>query len=494
MKLLFVYSIDQASFPGSAAISTMGLQFGISYLSAIAKSAGHECRLVLLVSSDWELSNQLVEDGLAKFHPDIVAYTAVATQYGSIKQMAAEIRKKMPGVFQIIGGPHVSLNPEGVLDGPFDTLCVGEGDEAFGELLDRLSAGDSISDIRNLWSRNAKGEISRNPTRPFLQDLDSLPFPDRDIWEPWMYQRAYNTQAVLLARGCPYGCTYCSNHALHRLAPGKYVRFRSPENIVEEIQCVLDRYPETPEVFFEVEAIALDQKWFFEFTGKLAEFAEKTGHKLKYSCNFRVSKQSVSDDVFLALSRANIRTINIGLEAGSERVRQDILKRNYSNDEFIEAIRLADKHNIRYNIFNMIGLPTETRKEHQETVELNRLINPANSFTSIFHPYPGTDLYSQCEKLGMLSQGIDGRGERRKAKLGMPQFSRWQIQMAYYLFRFRIYKGHRPLNERLQMVLCTVFATETVHDLLYKWRYFLGSKARRIMARLRGRQRSRAVV
>lgn len=467
-EILFIYSIEKSPSEDVVGLSSSGIQFGISYLSACLKASGHNTRLLVLVSSNESLSHKIVEQYFQDYSPEIVAYSAVSTQYPFIEHIASIVRTKLPNSFQVIGGPYASLNPDRAINGQFDAVCIGEGEDALRELASIMEDKEKRKNIKNLWVKDSDGLIAKNETRAFIQDLDAIPFPDREMWKPWLYERAYNTQNILLGRGCPYGCTYCSNHALRRLASGKYVRFRSPENIIREIEHVLLEYPDTPEIFFEVEAIALDKKWFLYFASHLAEYNSAAKTNLKYSCNFRISKQAVTDEVFRALSDANIRCINIGLEAGSERVRREILKRDYTNDDFRLTVELARKYKIDVNLFNMLGIPTETKAEHMETVELNRWANPRMSFTSIFYPYPGTDLYDYCRRIGLLNEMPATEAERRKARLDMPQFTKKQVQQAYLLFGFRIYKGHKTLFERLRMVVDTYIDNESLRDYGYK--------------------------
>ncbi|MCJ7653279.1 MAG: hypothetical protein MUO75_06225, partial [Actinobacteria bacterium] len=122
--------------------------------------------------------------------------------------------------------PHASLNPDDCLKSSFDAVCIGEGEYPTLELVEHLERGLSPTGIPNLYLKRGEN-IERNPTRPFLRDLEGLPFPDRDMWVPWV-ANPLSRPSVLVGRGCPFQCTYCCNHALGRLAEGRYVRLRSP--------------------------------------------------------------------------------------------------------------------------------------------------------------------------------------------------------------------------------------------------------------------------
>jgi radical SAM superfamily enzyme YgiQ (UPF0313 family) len=282
--------------------------------------------------------------------------------------------------------------------------------------------------------------------------LERLPFPDREIWHDWVRQGPRTRQVVLPSRGCPYNCSYCSNHGLRKTAAGKYVRLRAPVNILQEIQDLKQRYPETIDIHLESETIAIDLDWLNELTERIRVFNDQLDKKISFACNFRVARPFLTEQVFAALERANVRTISIGLESGSERIRREVLRRVYSNEDFFQAVALARRHGMNVDVFNMIGLPGETLADHLETIEVNRRVCPNRSYTSIFFPYPGTDLFETCKAQGLLAAG-DVTGERFRATLDCPKFRRAEIQRAYDWFEYRIYRGHRPLHFRLLRLL-----------------------------------------
>jgi radical SAM superfamily enzyme YgiQ (UPF0313 family) len=264
----------------------------------------------------------------------------------------------------------------------------------------------------------------------------------------------------LLSRGCPFGCAYCSNHALRKLADGPYVRFRSPANIVAEIAQLRRQYPETRDVYLQCETIAVDLDWVCELGDKLAEYLRTLPAPLRFACNLRVTRSCLQDRFFAALARGGVRTLEIGLESGSERVRCEILRRNYTNQEFLAAVDLARRHGMTVNLYNMVGLPTETPAEHEETVELNRRVCPERCYTSIFYPYPGTDLYALCQSQGLLRRHHATAFERSQATLDLPTFSRAQIQRAWYWFEFRAYRGRRPFLLRVRRLISRRIASQ----------------------------------
>ena len=444
MKALFVYSQDFIPFDAHPFVSMMDMPLGISCIAALLARHGHEVRGLVLCSDKERKSHTKLDRTLEAFPADLIALTSVSSQFRFVCEVARAAGKTRPAAYRVLGGAFPSLDPRRGLSSGLDAVCVGEGEHPTLELVEQLERGEAPGGIPNLWFRREDGSVEVNGTRPFLEDLDALPIPYRRMWEPWLSPYAERKPSVLLGRGCPYLCTYCSNHALRKLARGRYVRFRSPGNIVEEIESVLAAYPGIREIFLEVETIALDRAWLRALCARLGELEGVGGGRIRFGTNFRITERSVDEDVFADLERAGIAEINIGLESGSERVRSEVLGRRYSNADFLRAVSLARQHGMRVNVYNLIGVPGESRDDHRETVLLNREACPDAVYTSIFFPYPGTVLHDRCLSDGLVDASIDPSLERRRAVLDLPRFSRREIQRAFIRFEYRIYKGKRP--------------------------------------------------
>ena len=449
MRVLLVHSLEDAQSVMHPLASLEDIQMGLSYISAVLREAGHETRLVVLSPAKAKAANRIVDESIVDFRPGIIGFTTVFSQFPFLSRMAQFIRLHHPDLFLVVGGPHPTLNPGAVLDGGFDAVCVGEGEHPMLELADQLGRGETPTGIPNLWFRKRDGSVEQNPSRDFVQDLDALPFPDRDMWMPWLREKAGARLSVLLGRGCPFNCTYCCNHALARQSPGKYVRMRSPARILDEIRVLHERFPGKPYIYLEVETITTNKEWLLDLCAQLVAYNTQLSSPIAYGCNFRITTRSLDEDIFAALEAANFISLNIGLESGSERVRREVLNRRYSNEEVAQAAALAHKHGLSINLYDLIGVPGETLEDHAETVRMTRLVNPGRVIKSIFFPYPGTRLEEVCVEQGVLSSALDVSMERRRAVLDLPGFSRRQIQHAYTWFEYNVYKGMRPMPELL---------------------------------------------
>lgn len=448
MRVLFFYSVYHSE-PQERPLGAMDqIQFGIAHISALLKTHGHETGL-LVVSHDGTGDDlSVVRRRIATFRPDVIGFYAVATEFDYVLSVARFIRAIAPKSFLLIGGPHVTLCPETASAEPFDAVCIGEGERPTLEVVTELAQGRVPSHIQNLWLRRGS-EVQKNPTRPFLRDLDGLPFPDRLPWLEFV-SRPVSRPALLLGRGCPFACTYCSNHALKRISEGCYVRMRSADSIIAEIVDMIDWYrlPDPPEIYLEVETFALDLEWTLELCRRLRELNDHLAVPLSYGVNLRVLHGLQTAELFAAMAAAHFAFVNIGLEVGSERVRREVLRRDYSNEDVVQTVAAARRHGLRVYFYNMIGLPGETRAEHQETIRMNRLCRPDGHMTSIFFPYPGTELHRRCREMGLPVDSVGSVRERREAVFNYEGFSAREIERALRLFDRRVYRGRRPPTRR----------------------------------------------
>ena len=463
MDILFVYSRQDSYLPSKPLQNAEQIQFGISYISSLLKKHGHSTRLFVL---NRETKKNKIDECLNQFSPGIICFTAVYTEYGFISEFARYIKDRYPQIFLLAGGVHVTLNPQDCILDSFDALCIGEGEYPTLELVEQLQNKRTPSGIPNLWIKHGT-EVEKNPTRPFFQDIDRLPFPDREIWHEWIAEPK-DCCSVLLGRGCPFLCSYCCNHTLKRLATGSYVRFRSPDNILEEIEEIVVNYKSIKEIYLEVETIAVNKDFVIELCSKLQRLNSKLIKPLSFGTNIMVVPNAEVESIFASFKKSNFGFVNIGVESGSQRVRSQILRRNYSNEDIVNYVNLARKYGLKTCFFNLIGIPGETFADFKETVKINRQCQPDWHFLSIFFPYPGTDLYYLSKDWGLIKEPLNIEMERRRAILDLPGFNKKQIQKSYVWFDYYAYKGYKPLYKILARVLVTKLKSHYSLNIFYR--------------------------
>jgi radical SAM superfamily enzyme YgiQ (UPF0313 family) len=443
MRILFVYSLSEIQSDLKPLMSPEAIAFGISYIAGLLEENGHETDLVVLGGT--RRSMGIIDRRMREFAPDLVGFSIMATQHAFLAEVAVRVKANFPGVFLLAGGPHVSINPEQVMTGVFDAACIGEGEYPTLELVQKLSRREPVTGIANLWIRRGQA-IEKNDPRPFLEDLDALPFPNRDMWFPWISEHTASRFSILLGRGCHFDCTYCSNHALRRVAAGRYVRFRSAESILTEIMELQAKFPDKKEYFLEIEAFNADPRWMSDLCEKLRAFNQSAARPLVFGTNLRITPHADFARVCQLCAAADIRLLTVGVESGSERIRREVLHRDYSNADVLLLARQARENGLRFGFQNMIGLPGETEDDFRETIALNRACQPDWYYLSIFFPYPGTMLAQTCEEMKLAGRAPCARGvlERKNPYLDLPAFPRRRLMRRYFWFEYDVYRGRRP--------------------------------------------------
>ena len=355
--------------------------------------------------------------------------------------------KLAAGCFTILGGQHATLSSECLeeIEG-LDAICIGEGEYAMLELVDSLAArpagGKPDYSIKSLWfkTRAETGHtVIRNATRPFIENLDVLPFPDRELFN---YQESidsdFNTALFMFSRGCPYDCTFCSNHALRQKQPGRYVRFRSVASALEEIRQVTGHY--------RMRSLYFNDDCFTAQKSFLDEFCACYPREFKFPFDINARPETLNDEICRRLKAAGCRRISIGIENGSEQFRREVLGRRQTNDQIAEAFAACRRAGLKTKSFNIVGFPHETPDIFQETVNLNRRIQPDSVIIGVFEPYPGTKLAEVCLKEGFINADAAEACfvGRRDTLLHMPQFSRRQILHCFRTFAFQVYRRNAP--------------------------------------------------
>ena len=382
---------------------------GIMYLSSALKAADHQVELAVAAHDD-----PLVV--ARDFRPDVAAYSVITGSQRYYLGLNQRLKSEMPGVFSVFGGPHPTFFPEMVEADGVNGICRGEGEEAMVDLVDALAEGGpgAALGVAN-WSFVRDGDrhsgVVNNPVRPYIEDLDSLPFPDRAL----VYERdpmagRSKIKHFLTGRGCPYNCTYCFNHALSEIYHGRGRRFRqrSVDHVIEEIHWVREHYPLEFVVFVD-DTFVLSHEWLTEFADKYPAKIRQAGRPLPFFCNTRANL--VTAEQVRLLKEAGCHSVSMGIETGDDRLRNDLLKRRMSKEQILEAARLIRGGGLHFTTTNMIGLPTSTLEDDFETLELNVQARPSYAHVFIFQPYPRTELGEFTREHGWMVGTFDDIGE-----------------------------------------------------------------------------------
>lgn len=402
MKVLFYYRESES--------------LGIGYMSSMLKAHGHEVELLydFGVSAKYGMADfslfgkEKINDELLhrahQFQPDIVAFSADLYIYPYVREWAARVKQHFPKVPTICGGIQTSSLPHVVLADPnIDMLCIGEGEYAFQELCDRMGRGEDYFDTKNMWFKKGD-DIVKNPLRPLVQNLDDLPFPDRDLF--YKYGAFKNHLMLMGSRGCPYRCTFCHNPHDQDIykgksyyevtTPGKLYRRRTVDNVIAEIKHFRAKYP-LKGIEFEDEIFTVSKSWVKEFRDK---YTAEVG--LPYWCEIKAN--TIDEDTAQWLKESGCAEIFMGFESGDDYVRNVIMDKRLERKQLYRAAKVIKDAGIRLQCTAMFGLPEETPEQMWRTIETLEDLKPESIPTYTFFPFPGTPLLEKCKKDGILDE------------------------------------------------------------------------------------------
>ena len=384
-----------------------GENLGVGYLSAFLKRAGHQVNLVFdpaLFESQMSIDNKFLArifnsqekliEAIKRNKPHLLAFSVITATYRWSLNLAMAIKEVMdiPIVF---GGIHPTLVPENVLkSGCVDMVIRGEGEEAILELAESLEKGNLDYKIRNVWFKN-KGTIIRNPVRPPIQNLDKLPFPDKELYYS-EYPVFKNEYSIITARGCPFHCTFCVNSALKSVYSGaqKYYRKRSVDNVISEL--ALQKGKKII-VAIEDDTFAIDREW-------LKEFSRRYSKEIRFPFCCSLHPAMVNKDVVKLLKNANCYLVYLGIQSASGETRKRILKRYESNEQIMQAARLIKKSGINLSIDHILGLPYEWEEEQIMAANFYNQLKPSRVNCYWLTYFPKIEIIKEAKEAGLISE------------------------------------------------------------------------------------------
>lgn len=386
------------------------IHLGLSYIGAVLNKAGYEVKIYNADHADkgedislrevFEAYNQYkaiidnqdheiwqeISKNIKNFLPDIVGITIVLTAtYKVVENIARIVKDLNPNIKVGVGGPHATLVPDETLRCNYlDYLVRGEGEYTFLELI----RGRDIETIDGLSYKDEKDNIVHNKERKVIENLDELPFPDINLQLIEIKDPNEGFGVIATSRGCPLKCIFCSSPRLW----GGRVRFRSVDNVIEEIKQRHYQYGVT-NFYFSDDNINLNKRYAKELCRRLID----EGLNIEFSCEAKIG---LFDGELVELMRkAGCKRIKLGMESGSNRILK-LMEKGITVEQTRETVSLIKEAGIEYTLYALIGMPTETRQEMRQTLELTKELEPKYVSLSIATPHVGTKLYDMMIEAG----------------------------------------------------------------------------------------------
>ena len=362
----------------------------ISMLASFIREKGrYDCSIV-----DFEVTPASSPEQMARLilglSPKYVCFTSLTPRFPTIVKISQEIKKIDAGIVTIVGGPHITGTPTTALYEGISYGVVGEGEEAMLDLLNSLEDGKDPSRVQNIVYRDGK-TIKVNKPRPFIKDLDRLPFPAWDLMrideykDPTYFEGSH--LAIFSSRGCPFDCIFCASCVTW----DRKIRFRSTENVLREIRHIVNVLKVNNIMFWD-DSFALDKKRALEICDGIIR------EKIRINYTVQLRADSVSGELVGALKRSGCSFAAIGVESGNENILKAIGK-NETKEQFKKAIQMMKDARLRTIASYIIGLPGDTHETIKETIDFAFELDADQSKFMILAPYPGTAVYRlACER------------------------------------------------------------------------------------------------
>lgn len=438
--------LPQEIFPARTALSQINYwqPLGTLYVAACLRRAGHE---VLFLNGAF-LSAAEILDQLQQFQPQVAGIYATAFGWPKALATAAAVKRLDPNIFTCAGGPYpIALQEQCLADASadLDAVVTGEAEQTMVELLARLEAGAALDGVAGVVFRRG-AQVIRNAPRPPIEDLDTLPFPARELLgdsarylpPPATYKRT-PVAVMITSRGCSRHCLFCFQIDRHRRAGVHGVRYRSIDNVMQEIEHLLAQGYR--EIKFIDDSFAADR----ERAMRLARAIQARG--LDFSWFASACVNQVDRPLLQAMKDAGCWAILLGAESGVQK-NLNTLRKGSTLAQIRSAVRAAQEVGLTVSTPFVFGIPGETYAEALQTIDFAIDLDPDLANFHALTPFPGTDLYDRASEFGSVADDLADYSYQGAAFVPYT-LTRSQIQQLRQLAIKRFYSRPRFLWRRL---------------------------------------------
>lgn len=351
----------------------------LAYLASVARSVGWEAKIGDYPSFNADMST--LENDLKSFSPDIVLFNVTTATIDKDLEVCKTAKTIIPNVKTIAKGDYLNEKWQAVLENnPELDICIHlEPEDTFKEILE----GNSLSEIQGISYRDVQKPV-RNPDRPFIENLDSIPLPSRDLLNNELYRSPETGRKITVingSKGCPSRCIFCPA----RKVAGAKIRLRSTDNILSELKECVEKYG-IIDFLFNGDTFTWDKEWVVDLCRKIVD----AGLKIRWGCNSRVD--TIDKERLEWMMKAGCWVVAFGIESGDEEILKK-MKKGTSLEKIRNAIKTCKEVGIKTHSFYIIGLPWETKESLEKTYNFAKELDTDFFDFNIAYPLLGTELY-----------------------------------------------------------------------------------------------------
>jgi len=368
-------------------MTTIFNPLGIGYIAAYLLKKNFNVKI-----QDLTFSEKINIDNTRK----IYGISMPTPLYNFSMEVIKKIKEKNKNNIVIVGGPHANCLPEELIKNKnIDYVVLGEGEETFFELCKNLINKKQIKKIKGIYYKDKNG-IHFTGQRNFIKNLDNLPFPRHDLFslEKYDENKAIKEMLIIASRGCPFNCEFCQPYL--RNIFGAKIRYRSPKNVIDEMEHLKKRY--------NAQIIAFaDDMVNPDYTKKICNEIIKRKLKILWRCQARAN---LTKEILKLMKKAGCIGISFGVESGSQKV-LDSIQKNLKIKDIKKVFKSCREVGIFTHAFIMIGNSNENMKDVFKTSKLIKEIKPFSIGVAITTPYPKTHLFERLKKENKIPKKLD---------------------------------------------------------------------------------------
>lgn len=436
------------------------MPLNLCYLAAYVREKHPDIEFKILDSEIRGISHEDIVSETAQYSPDVIGISTNTCVFDSVIVLSKLLKEQLPQAQIVIGGPHPSALPErSLLESKANLAVIGEGELTFEEVITRLKKRDNEwSKVKGLAYKDKRGDVRVNSPRSLIKNLDTLPFPARDLIENGLYSPPATKRVSLgkntlisTSRGCPHNCGFCAAHTVWT----RRVRTRSPESVIAEIEECIDKYG-IRSINFTDEFFTANKKRVM----KICELICKKGLDVSWVCSAR--PQRLDLDILKAMKKAGCHEISFGVESGNERILRQIDK-GTNLDDILNTIRLTQKAGIVTHASYILGYTGETEDTIRDTIRFAKKLNTYVAAFFIASPLPGTRLYKEALEKGYLRSNATWLDysplSNTESVLKLPSLSNTKIRKLHR-------KALRSYYLRPKYIISRILAIRHWHDVV----------------------------
>src|SRR3989337_31277 len=435
MKVLLI-NPPQTFYPGSEPPAG-NLPLGLLYIAAVLEKAGYNVEILDAFMSDSvfrKIGDTInvgmpygqIKEEIKKRKPDIVGIANPFTcQVANAIKVGNIVKEINPHILTVVGGPHVTAVPVEFLQEAknVDIAVIGEGEYTMLDVVSFCEGHKKINEVQGIAYRKDES-IALNSPRPFIKNLDELPYPAYHLVDMEQYlnpkkieYRSFKDRAIsmITSRGCPFNCSFCSVH-LHM---GKMFRAHSVDYIVNHIEHVVNKY-RVKNIFFEDDNLTLDLKRFEAICDKIIE----KSIKFNWETPNGIRPDYLTLSLLKKMKKSGCQSLFFGIESGDQCVLDNVIDKRLNLKEVVKVAKMCKDIGLKTAAFYIIGFPGEKKENMLKTVELALRLKRDFDVGMLLHVAPrslGTRLFKECTEKGYIQENLTSRAfaEVRQTR-GMP--------------------------------------------------------------------------